>query len=175
MHRLHGDCKFTVHQVFLSSADKDVATQTPTNFTVTLPTELKRVVAIRPLHAVFYEDATLVAQVELGGALLPVRIFSGDGLFMNLNDYDHMHTAKAKNVPVFTRIQGEEVYPAVPAEFWTDPYTYVLNPLEPRLKKFNIKLYDSSTMDIYAPATPANASFNITLAVYTETSNCDRS
>ena len=171
--RRHGDCRYSVHQVFLSSADKDLASQTSTQFTVTLPTELKRVVAVRPLHAVFYEDSTMVAQVELGGALLPVRIFTGDGLFLNLNEYDHVHTAKAKNFPIFTRIQGEEVYPAANGDFWTDPYTYILNPSEPKLKKFSLTLYDTSTMNVYTPATPANSSFNITLAVYTEVSNCD--
>jgi hypothetical protein len=103
-----------------------------------------------------------------------VRVFSGDGLFLNLNNYDHIKTAKAKNVPVFSRIQGEEVYPSVGGgDFWTDPYTYILNPSEPKLKKFDVSLYDSSTMDIYVPDVPANSSFNMTLAVYCEKSNCD--
>jgi hypothetical protein len=172
--RRHGDCRYEVHQVFLSSADKELASQTSTRFTVTLPTELKRAVAIRPLHAVFYEDTTMVAQVELGGALLPVRIFTGDGLFLNLNNYDHIRHAKSKNYPVFTRIQGEEVYPAVGGgDFWTDPYTHILNPSDPKLKRFELTLYDMATMDVYTPATPANSSFNITLAVYCEKSNCD--
>lgn len=172
--RRHGDCRYQVHQVFLSSADKDQASQTSTQFTVTLPTELKRVVAVRPLHAAFYEDSTIVSQVELGGALLPVRVFSGDGLFLKLNEYDHVKHAKAKNTPVFTRIQGEEFYPAVGGgDFWTDPHTYILNPSEPKLKKFDLTLYNMGTMNVYVPAVPANSSFNITLAVYCEKSNCD--
>lgn len=171
--RRHGDCRYTIHQVYVSSLDKDLSSQTATQFSVTLPTEFKRVVAVRPLNVVLYDDATTIAQIELGGALLPIRTFAAGSLFLRLNDYDHLHTAKAKNVPIFTRFQGEEQYPAASDNFWLDPYTFILNPSEPRLKRFTVTIYDSTTMNVYTPTVPVNAAFHMTLAIYTEESNCD--
>lgn len=173
MNRRQMDCNYVVHQVYISDKDKDFNTQSAVNFTVTLPTELKRVVAVRPLNSVFYENASEIAQVELGGVQIPVRVSTGQGLFVYLNGYDTIHSGKSKNVPIFARIQGEDNFPIV-KNFWMDPYCHILNPMEPKLKRFDVKIYNGD-YDIYSPATPQNAGFNMLLAVYCEANNCDMS
>ena len=47
-------------------------------------------------------------------------------------------------------------------------------PMEPKLKRFDVKIYNGD-YDIYSPATPQNAGFNMLLAVYCEANNCDMS
>lgn len=163
------DAHYEVHQVYLSDKDKDLSSQTVTNFSVTLPNDLKNVVAIRPLMSSFYDNTTDIAQIEIGGTQLPVRISTGQGLFLYLNGYDNIHTAKSKNVPIFSRVQADDNYPII-RDFWMDPFTYILNPKEHRLRKFDVKIYDSNYAE-YVPDLPANASFNILLAVYCEVNN----
>ena len=168
----HWDCRYKIHQVYLSDRDKDSASQSVTNFTVTLPTELKNVVAIRPLASAFYENAENVGQIEINGAQLPIRVSTGQGLFLYLNGFENIKTAKNNNVPIFSRVQGDDIYPSVVKDFWKDPYAHVLQPKELRLRRFEVKLYNSS-FEPYTPLTPEQATFNIQLAVYCEANNCD--
>jgi len=128
----HWDCRYKIHQVYLSDRDKDSASQSVTNFTVTLPTELKNVVAIRPLASAFYENAENVGQIEINGAQLPIRVSTGQGLFLYLNGFENIKTAKNNNVPfsraskAMTSIQTlSRTFGKIPMPTCSNPKSYV--------------------------------------------------
>ena len=137
--------RMKVFNVILQSADKQ-AGGTNVNFTVNLQEPITNVVAIRPLDITIQSDA-------------PVS-----NLLIALNNYSKYLPVNDNNVRIFARAStGTTVFPAVAASIMDDPYTYILNPIEPRLQRFEVALYGSD----YVKYTTTSTTISMTLAIYT--------
>ena len=70
----------------------------------------------------------------------------GRGMYVNLNNYKLLYRNETQdNVNMFARITpGIENHLCVTTNILDDPHTYILNPLEPKLQRFEVHLYDSN-------------------------------
>lgn len=68
----------------------------------------------------------------------------GKGMYIYLNDYKLIHRHETQDgLKLFARINpGVENNVCVTNHILDDPYTYILNPMEPKLQRFEVKLYD---------------------------------
>jgi len=68
----------------------------------------------------------------------------GRGIYIYLNGYKLLYRHEtADSIKLFARINpGVENNVCVTTNILDDPYTYILNPLEPKLQRFEVKLYD---------------------------------
>jgi hypothetical protein len=68
----------------------------------------------------------------------------GRGMYVYLNNYKLLYRSDTKDtLNMFARISpGVETYPCVTEHINNDPHTYILNPIEPKLQRFEVRLYD---------------------------------
>lgn len=133
-----------IYNIILQSTDKKTGTNV--DFTIDLQEPIKNVVAIRPL------DITITATS------------AASNLLIALNDYTKYLPVTDNQVRVFARANtGTTVYPAITSYYMDDPYTYVLNPVEPRLQRFQVALYNSD----YTKYATTTTTISMTLAIYT--------
>lgn len=67
------------------------------------------------------------------------------GLYVYLNNYKLLYRNETQdNVNFFARINpGVETHGSITTKIKEDPYAYILNPIEPKLQRFEVRLYDS--------------------------------
>ena len=136
--------RMKIFNVILQSSDKKSGTNV--DFVIELLEPIKNVVAIRPLDIIFTSTAPAT------------------NLLVALNDYTKYLPTKNHTVRIFSRINtGTTVFPAITSSFYDDPYTYILNPIEQRLSRFEISLYNSD----YTKYTTSTSTISMTLAIYT--------
>lgn len=136
--------RMRVFNVILQSADKKTG-GTNVDFTVDLQEPITNVVAIRPLDITITSDAPA-------------------NLLIALNNYSKYLPVNDYNVRIFARASsGTTVFPAVASSIMDDPYTYILNPIEPRLQRFKVELFNSN----YTKYNTTSTTIAMTLAIYT--------
>jgi hypothetical protein len=136
--------RMKIYNIILQSTDKKTGTNV--DFTIDLQEPIKNVVAIRPL------DITITATS------------AASNLLIALNDYTKYLPVTDNQVRVFARANtGTTVFPAITSYYMDDPYTYILNPVEPRLQRFQVALYNSD----YTKYATTTTTISMTLAIYT--------
>jgi hypothetical protein len=136
--------RMKIYNVILQSADKTSGTNV--DFTIELQEPIKNVVAIRPL------DITITAAS------------AANNLLIALNDFTKYLPVNDTKVRIFTRANtGTTIFPAIASYYMDDPYTYVLNPIEPRVQRFKVSLYNSD----YTNYANVGTTISMTLAIYT--------
>jgi len=72
------------------------------------------------------------------------------------------------DINVFHRlVNGTDIIPPTSTELFSDPYTYIFKPMERRINRFEVKIYNNS----YTVMT--NTSMIAVLAVYCVDGNCN--
>lgn len=121
---------YKIYQVLLDSNDRNKTTfPNPTKYVLKLATPLRNVFGVRLLKSeLLYNSLTL-----------------GNGVYVFLNGYKLLIRNETQDsISLFARITpGVNDFQCVTTNILDDPYTYILNPMEPKLDRFEIQLYDS--------------------------------
>lgn len=156
--------RFRVYNVILDSNFRDTAAYPNANdFVVRLPEPLQNVAALRILRTEFYQPSNTTGYFVMNEVRIPLQLYNIESAYLYLNGYVSTSVANDTNTTFFGRIgPGTEMYPAVTGDITQDPFIYVLQPVEARMKRFHIKLLRADG-SIY-PVTNARVILN--LAVY---------
>ena len=156
--------KYRVYNIILDSTFRDLIHYPNANdFVVKLSEPLKNAVALRLLRTEFYQPSQTNGYFVLNQVRIPIQLYNIESAYLYINGYTSTNIANEVNTQFFGRIgAGTEVFPAVTGSISQDPYIYVMQPIEPRLKRFHIKLMQADG-SLYAVD---NARVVITLAVY---------
>lgn len=156
--------KYRVYNIILDSTFRDTNIYPDANdFVVKLVEPLRNVVAIRLLRTEFFQPANTTGYFVINDARVPLQLYNVNNAYLYLNGYTSTNVANETSTTFFGRIgPGTEMYPAITGDPTLDPYIYIMNPIEPRLRRFHVKLMNADS-SIY-PLT--NARVVITLALY---------
>lgn len=155
---------YRLHTLIIDSSHRDVNVYPNTNdFVVKIQDSFRNVAAVRILRSEFYSPTNNVGAFIVNQAQVPLQLYNLDHAYLYLNAYTNMMIANDGNLALFGRVgPGTEHYPAVSANIMDDPYAYVLSPMEPRLRRFHVKLLTHEGL-----AYPVNnARLVLTLAIY---------
>lgn len=156
--------RFIVRNVILDSTHRDViASPNANDFVVRLTEPLLNVAALRILRTEFFQPSNSTGYFVLNGVNIPLQLNNIESAYLYLNGYISTTIANDTNTTFFGRIiAGTETYPAVTGDITQDPFVYILQPMEPRMKRFHVKLLqaDGSTYQVN------DARVIINLAVY---------
>jgi hypothetical protein len=122
---------YKVYQFIADSKDRNTTIFPDANQFILESTEsFKNVFAIRLLKS----DLNYIAAIR------------GNGLYIYLNDYKLLYrNTEQDNIRMFSKINsGIENHNCITSNILDDPYTYIMNPIEGKLKKFDIKCYDEN-------------------------------
>ena len=157
--------KFRVYNIILDSEHRDKSVYPNVNdYTIRLQESLRNVVAIRLMRTEFYSPSNTFGYFVINEARVPLQIYNVEHAYLYLNGYISTAVANDTNIALFGRIgPGTEFYPAITGDPLMDPYIYVFRPVEPRLRKFQVKLLQADGA-LYNYT--ANARVVMTLAVY---------
>lgn len=124
---------YKIHQILLDSNDRDKSIYPNMNsYVLKAATHFRNVFGVRLLKS----------------ELLYHSLAPGNGVYLALNDYRLLiRNEKQDQLALFARITpGVNDFQCVTTSILDDPYTYILNPMEPKLLRFEIKLYDSDNI-----------------------------
>lgn len=156
--------RFRVYNIILDSDHRDRNAYPNLNdFTLRLQEALRDVAAVRLMRTEFYSPSNTFGYFVINEARVPLQIYNVEHAYLYLNGYISTAVANDSNIALFGRVgPGTEFYPAISADPLLDPYIYVMRPVEPRLRRFQVKLLkaDGSLYEI------GNARIIMTLAVY---------
>jgi hypothetical protein len=160
----HVPAKFRILNIIIDSDHRNIA-QYPdsNNFVVKLQENLVNIAAIRVLKTEFYQPSTSFGYFVLNEMKVPLQLYNVEHAYLYLNGYINTAVANDMNVALFGRIgPGTDIYPAITADPYKDPYIYVMRPVEPKMRRFHVKLLKAD-----GSAYPVNnARVVLTLAVY---------
>lgn len=155
---------FRVSTLVIDSAFRDTNLYPQANqFVVKLADPLRNVAAIRLLRTEFYQPSNTTGYFVMNEVRIPLQLYNIESAYLYLNGYQSMQVVQELNTTFFARIgPGTEIYPAVTGDIRQDPLMYSFLPVEPKLRRFSIKLLqaDGSIYDVN------NARVVVTLAVY---------
>jgi hypothetical protein len=159
--------KFRIYNVIIDSEHRDKNTYPASNeFVVKLQETIKDVAAVRILKTEFYQPSNSFGYFVLNEMKVPLQLYNVEHAYLYFNGYISTTVANDTNVALFGRIgPGTDIYPAVTGDITKDPYIYIMRPVEPKLRKFHIKLltHDGN------PYPVNNARVVLTVAVYSLT------
>lgn len=156
--------KYRLYTLIVDSNHRDT-TMYPnaSDFVVRVQEVFRNVAAVRILRTEFYQPSNSFGYFVLNEMRVPLQLYNVEHAYLYLNGYISTAVANDTNVALFGRIgPGTEFYPAVTSEITQDPYIYVMNPVEPRLRKFHVKLltHDGQAYPVN------NARVVLTIAIY---------
>lgn len=124
---------YKIYQFILDANDRNKTTYPNINHFIIKSTE--------PFRSVF---AIRLLKSELNY----VSSALGRGIYVSLNNYKLLYRNETQDITnMFARISpGVENHLCVTTNILDDPYTYILNPLEPKLQRFEVNLYDSNNV-----------------------------
>lgn len=120
---------YKIYQVILDSNDRNKTSYpNPSQFVLKVATPLRNVFGIRLLKS----------------ELLYHSLTPGNGIYLSLNGYKLLLRNEVQDsLSLFARITpGINDYSCVTTNILDDPYTYILNPMEPKLQRFEVSIYD---------------------------------
>lgn len=133
------------------------------DFVLKLQENLINVAAIRILKTEFYQDSNSLGFMVFNDVKVPLQLYNVEHAYLYLNGYINTAIANETNIALFGRIgPGTEIYPGISADPFKDPFIYAMRPIEPRMRRFHVKLH-SANGDLYPVD---NARVIVTLAVY---------
>lgn len=133
---------YRLHTLIIDSSHRDTnAYPSANDFVVRVQEVFRNVAAVRILRTEFYQPSGQIGYFVVNDIKLPMQVYNIEHAYLYLNGYTNMVVANDTNVALMGRIgPGTEHYPAVATNVLDDPYAYVMNPIEPRLRKFHVKL-----------------------------------
>lgn len=139
---------FRTTHVVLDSSHRDIFTYpTIAQFSLSLAEPLTDVVAIRLLRSEFYPESNRTTAA-----------------YLYVNGYVHTLLANDTTPPIYTRIPaGFDTLPGMTSHILEDPYTFHLQPREPRLRRFDIQLFEEAGL---VTNLGAHASLVLSFAIY---------
>lgn len=155
---------YRLYTLIIDSNHRDVNSYPNANdFVVRVQETFRNVAAVRVLRTEFYQPSNSFGYFVLNEMKVPLQLYNVEHAYLYLNGYISTAVANDTNVALFGRIgPGTEFYPAVTADIFQDPYIYAMNPVEPRLRKFHVKLltHDGQQYPVN------NARVVLTIAIY---------
>lgn len=143
------------HIIVIDSADRNM-TKFPNmnDFTVEVAAPLRNVQGVRLMKAEFADINSDAINASIGYLVIgdaTANIIASlpytspvSSTFISLNGYDLIKLANRMENPVFARLPtSQETYP-LSAKFMEDPNTYVVNPVDSALSRFEVKLINGS-------------------------------
>lgn len=124
---------YKIYQLLLDSNDRNKTNYpNPNNFVLKTANYYRNVFAIRILKSELLYHSGVI----------------GNGIYMNLNNYKHITRDETQDtLALFSRITpGVCDFSCVTTNILDDPYTHILNPMEPKLQRFEIKLYEQDNI-----------------------------
>lgn len=155
---------YRLHTLIVDSCHRDVNLYpNPTDFVVRVQEVFRNVAALRILRTEFYQPSNSFGYFVLNDMKVPLQLYNMEHAYLYLNGYLSTVVANDTNVALFGRIcPGTELYPAVTADILQDPFIYVMNPVEPRLRKFHVRLLTHDGQ----PYPANNARVILTIGIY---------
>lgn len=164
--------RFRAVQVILDSSFRHSSMQ-PNDFSVKLTEPLRNVVALRLMKTEYFQPSQCTNYFVFNNIRVPIQAFTMESAYLYLNGYSMTNVATISslsgedtaNTPqFFGRIgPGMEVYPAINGNITQDPYIYLLQPMEQRLRRFHVRLLQANGSPY---ATESTARVVITLTAY---------
>lgn len=163
----HKKVKYRQNIVVLDSDDRDKSIYPNVNdWVLKLSSHINNAIAIRMIRAE-YTTTESFSTLLINNQQVPIQVFNTVSAFISLNDYRKIRLGNEEEVAIFSQISpGIEVMPPITNNFLVDPYAYVFNPIEQKLRKFHFKLVDSRGKHIPFDD-PSKIRIILTLAVYT--------
>tara|TARA_Y100000389_G_scaffold128022_3_gene125410 strand:+ start:6677 stop:7285 length:609 start_codon:yes stop_codon:yes gene_type:complete len=153
--------------IVLDSEDRD-KTKNPSinDFVLNLAESLKNVLVLRLIRSE-YTIEEYYASMIINQNRVPIQFFKSFTTYVYLNGYKKIQIANGTNNEIFSQVSaGIEVLPPISANFFYDPYSIVMNPIEKKIKRFDIKLLDGKGTKIDIP-NDSTGRLILTLAVFT--------
>lgn len=161
--------KVKLHQeiLILDSNDRDVSQfVSPCNFDLKTLEVFENVVAIRLIRTE-YTIADSFTSVLINNQPIPLQFFKPIHAFVYLNGYNKLKIANKLTTPIFSQISaGVETLPPCNDDIRLDPYAYILNPIEKKLDRFEVKILTNEG-EIVEINEPEKVRVVLTLAIYT--------
>jgi hypothetical protein len=120
--------QYRIHQVLIDSHDS--SNNSNGDFVIKLATPLRNVFAVRLLKSeLIYSFPQM-----------------NDGIYLYLNGYKLLIRSEQKDtIDLFARINiGVNNFQCVTTNILDDPYTYILNPIQLKLDRFDVKVLDTN-------------------------------
>jgi len=157
--------KFRVYNIIVDSSFRDINSYPNANdFVVKLQDNLKNIVALRILRTEYFQPSASTNYFVFNNIRVPIQAYTMENAYLYLNGYISTNVANDTNTQFFGRIgPGTEIYPAINGNITQDPYIYIFQPMEQKLRRFHIKLLQA---DGTAYPTESSARVVITLAAY---------
>ena len=159
--------KYKQQIIVLDSEDRDKIKYPLFNeFILNTVESLKNVLVIRLLRSE-YTIEEYYASMIINQNRVPIQFFKSFTTYVYLNGYKKIQIANDTYNEIFSQVSaGIEVLPPISTNFFYDPYAVVMNPIEKKIKKFNVKLLDSKGNVIPVEST-STGRLILTLAIYT--------
>lgn len=157
---------YNVKTVIIDSDFRNTSTsQVPYNFSVKLAESYKNVFAVRLIRTELYDTTNNTGFFVINQMRIPIQFYNISSAYLYLNGYTLSQTTNGLINQIFTRITpGLELYPSVSSDITVDPHVYFLNPIQPKLTQFNVKLMNSDGSLYELP----NARIVLTLVIYSQ-------
>jgi hypothetical protein len=156
--------KYRLYTVILDSAHRNREQYPYSNdFVLKLQENMRNVVAIRILKTEYYQSENMLGYMVFNDIRIPLQANNVEHAYLYLNGYINTVIANESNIPLFGRIgPGTEQYPSISANPFDDPYIYMMRPVEPKMRRFHIKLLTADGSQYMAQ----DSRVVITLALY---------
>lgn len=155
---------YNIKTVIIDSEFRDQSSYPlPYDFSVKLTESIKNVIAVRLVRTEFYDTTNNTGFFVINQMRIPIQFYNINSSYLYLNGYSLTQTTNGMLNKIFTRITpGLEIYPSISSDITSDPFTYFLNPVEPKLRQFDIRLMNSDGTSYQLP----NARVILTVVVY---------
>lgn len=136
--------RFKQQTLILDNTNSIIQSENPNEFIVELMDSLKNVVALRLLKTE-YTMPSSVAYLLVSGKKIAYSIFNTVAVYIYLNGYSNILLCNNKNNELFAQMSvGADMMPALSGNFFYDPYSYIFNPIQKKLKRFHVKICDNA-------------------------------
>tara|TARA_B000000475_G_scaffold35428_1_gene26595 strand:+ start:3580 stop:4206 length:627 start_codon:yes stop_codon:yes gene_type:complete len=151
----------------LDSEDRDKTIYpSPSDFILKTIEVFKHVVAVRLIRTEYTYTDTQFDLVSVNNQNIPFQFYKPVHAFIYFNGYNKIKIANKLTTPIFSQISpGIENLPPCNDNIKLDPYAYIINPIEEKLDRFEIKLLNNNGQTININ-NPDKIRLILTFAIY---------
>lgn len=130
--------------VILDSENRDKLNNI-NDFNLKLIEEYKNVYAVRILKTEYTYSDSKFDILTINGETISLQGFKSINGYLYLNGYKNIDIASKSTTELFSQLSpGINDFPILNDNIKLDPYTYILNPIEKKLNRFDIKILNSN-------------------------------